>query len=114
MSSLPIDVFMGGELVSLDFSREDHLKDVLEALKDGGVVVLKDAIDSNEQAEKNQVTVLPIPAFSHSTDHPHSMWLQFLPQQEVAKFKPANLYDTTNHILPSSSFPSDVRRIGRS
>jgi hypothetical protein len=73
MSSLPIDVFMGGELVSLNFSRENYLKDVLKALKDGGIVILKDTIDSNEQAEKNQVTVLPIPAFSHSTDHPYSI-----------------------------------------
>jgi hypothetical protein len=73
MSSLFIDVFINGELVSLDFSRENHLKDVLKALKDGGVIILKDTIDSNKQAEKNQITILPIPAFSHSTDHPHSM-----------------------------------------
>jgi cyclopropane fatty-acyl-phospholipid synthase-like methyltransferase len=46
-------VFISGELVFLDFSRKDYLKDVLKALKDGGIMVLKDIIDLNKQAEKN-------------------------------------------------------------
>jgi hypothetical protein len=81
MSSLLIDVFKGDGLVSLNLAREDHRQDVLQALENGGFIILKNAItiDLSEQAKKNEVIFLPIPAFSYSTDCLYNMWLQFLP-----------------------------------
>lgn len=44
-------------MVSLDLSHEDARKELLDALKEGGYVVLKNAtsLDSVEQARRNKV-----------------------------------------------------------
>ncbi len=57
MSSVPIEVFKNGELVSIDLSQEDGRKEILQALENDGYVVLKRAttLDSSEQARRNKV-----------------------------------------------------------
>jgi hypothetical protein len=57
MGSLPISVATRSGVASLDLSHEDDGKRLLDALNEGGYVVLKYAtsLDSVEQARRNKV-----------------------------------------------------------